>query len=185
MTDSRSAEQPRHPAFGEYATPEEQSRRAGRPLTPPVVPSIPVPGAEPAVSAEAVDGIDARPAHPVDRMASIALLAYGLWNVITSIFTFLNPSALMTTMMQAVGISGSFSNYSQAKAWGIAAGVVLITGWVATAAWTVLRLRRGKLTWWVPVLGGVLFVTLSTVCMMVPFFSDPAVVSYLNGQLQK
>lgn len=188
MTESGSAEQPRRPAFGEYATPEEQSRRAGRPLAPPVVHSIPVPAAEAAIRAETaapVDGVDARPAHPVDRMASIALLAYGLWNVITSIFTFLNPSALMATLMQAVGISGSFSNYSQAKVWGIAAGVVLIAGWISTAAWTVLRLRRGTLTWWVPVLGGVVFVTLATVCMMVPFFSDPAVVSYLNGQMQK
>ncbi|VXC01541.1 conserved membrane hypothetical protein [Microbacterium sp. 8M] len=171
---------PPRPQFGEYATPEEQSRRAGRPLPSPVVPA-PVPNAEPAVTAT---DAGSRPAHPVDRIASIALLAYGLWNVITSIFQFLNPSALMATMLQALGISGTFSNYEQARIWGIVAGSILIAGWLATAAWTVQRLRRGRLTWWVPVLGGVVFVMLSSFCMMVPFFSDPAVVSFLNGQLK-
>ncbi|MBS1907474.1 MAG: hypothetical protein JST33_13105 [Actinobacteria bacterium] len=189
MTDSGSAEQPHRPAFGEYATPEEQSRRAGRPITPPVVHPAPAPPAARAPGAADVapdaDAAEKRPAHPVDRMAAIALLAYGLWNVITSLFTFLNPSSLMATMLQAAGISGTFSNYGQARAWGIVACVVLIAGWILTAAWTVLRLRRGRLTWWVPVLGGAVFVTLATVCMLVPFFSDPAVVSYLNGQLSK
>ncbi|MCE4027129.1 MULTISPECIES: DUF6264 family protein [unclassified Microbacterium] len=184
MTDSGSAEQSRRPAFGEYATPEEQSRRAGRPLPPPVVhtPPAAAPVAQP--GAPAAD-VAERPAHPVDRMASIALLAYGLWNVITSTFAFLNPSSLMATMMQAVGISGTFSNYQQARVWGIVAGILLIVGWVATAAWTVLRLRRGKLTWWLPVAGGVVFVLLTTICMMVPFFTDPAVISYLNERMQQ
>jgi uncharacterized membrane protein (DUF485 family) len=88
-------------------------------------------------------------------------------------------------MMQAVGISGTFSNYSQARTWGMVAGILLIVGWVITAAWSVARLRRGKLTWWLPVTGGVVFVTLTTLCMMVPFFTDPAVIAYLNQQLQK
>jgi len=184
MTDSGSAEQPHRPAFGEYATPEEQSRRAGRPLPPPVVHTPPtvLPVAQPAAPVEAAAE---RPAHPVDRVASIALLAYGLWNVITSIATFLNPSSLMATMMQAVGISATFSNYPQARVWGMVAGIVLIAGWIATAWWSVLRLRRGKLTWWLPVAGGVVFVALSSICMMIPFFTDPAVISFLNGQLQK
>lgn len=185
MTDrspSTDAPPPR-PQFGEYATPEEQSQRAGRVLPPPILHAAPA--VAPAEIVEPVVADRTRPAHPVDRVAALALLAYGLWNVITSIFAFLNPSSLMTTMLQAVGISGSFSNYEQAKVWGIVAGLVLIIGWVATAAWTIVRLRRGKLTWWVPLVGGVVFVTLSSICMMVPFFSDPAVVSFLNGQLQK
>jgi len=183
MTDSGSAERSHRPAFGEYATPEEQSRRAGRPLPPPVVHTPPA--APPVAPVAPAAATEARAAHPVDRMASIALLAYGLWNVITSLFTFLNPSSLMATLLQATGVSGVFSNNELAKVWGTVSGAVLIAGWVATAAWTVLRLRRGRLTWWVPVLGGVVFVTLSAICMMVPFFSDPAVVSHLSGQLQR
>lgn len=179
------------PQYGEYASPEEQSRRAGRPLTPAVAPAttpVAPAGVAPAAEPTAEPGVvveGARPPHPVDRVAALALLAYGLWNVMTSIGQFLNPATLMDMMLQAVGISGSFSNYDQAKTWGIVACVVLIVGWLATAAWTVVRLRRGRLAWWVPVLGGAVFVTLATICMMVPFFSDPAVVSFLNGQLKK
>lgn len=190
MTDHPASADPSRPRpqFGEYASPEEQSRRAGRPLTPPVVPVPPVPATVPTAPAESAARAAAdagRTAHPVDRMAAIALLAYGLWNVLTSIVTFLNPSSLMSTMLQTMGISGTFSNYAQARTWGIVAALVLIVGWVLTAAWTILRLRRGRLTWWVPLVGGIVFVTLSTICMMVPFFSDPAVVSFLNDQLSK
>ena len=185
MTDSGSAEQPRRPAFGEYATPEEQSRRAGRPLPPPVVhvPPTAPPAAPP--TAPPAEVAAERPAHPVDRMASIALLAYGLWNVITTVIAYLDPSSLMTSLMQMMGISGTFSNYGQARTWGIVAGVVLIVGWIATAAWSVVRLRRGKLTWWLPVAGGIVFGMLAAFCLMVPFMADPAVISFLNGQLQK
>ena len=164
------------PQYGEYATPEEQRRRSGNDMIAPVVHApvvaeTPVPAATDAV----------RPAHPADRLAALALLAYGLWNVISSAVTFLNPSSLMTTMMQMLGISGNFSNYEQAKTWGMVAAILLIVGWTATAAWTLLRLRRGKLAWWVPLVGGAVFVTLSSLCMLIPFYADPAVISYLNG----
>ncbi|MBN9157646.1 MULTISPECIES: DUF6264 family protein [unclassified Microbacterium] len=181
MTGSGPAEQPRRPAFGEYATPEEQSRRAGRPMPPPVVP---VPPTVLPVVPPAQDTAE-RPAHPVDRMASIALLAYGVWNVITTVIAYLDPSSLMTSMMRMMGITGTFSNYGPARTAGIVAGIVLIVGWIVTAAWSVARLRRGKLTWWLPVAGGIVFGMLASICIAVPFMTDPSVVSFLNGQLQK
>ena len=165
------------PQYGEYATPEEQLRRSGREAVVPVVVHAPavVESSAPAVKDPA------QPAHPVDRLAALALLAYGLWNVITSVLAFLNPSSLMTTMMQMLGISGSFSNYEQAKTWGMVAAILLIVGWTATAALTLRRLRRGKLAWWVPLVGGAVFVLLSSLCLLIPFYGDPAVISYLNG----
>ena len=143
----------------------------------PAVPTAPAPAP---TTVEA-----ARPAHPVDRVVALALLAYGLWNVITSVIAFLDPASLMATMMQMLGITGSFSHYEQARTWGVVAAIVLIVGWTATAAWTLQRLRRGRLTWWVPLVGGAVFVTLSTFCMLVPFYGDPAVVSYLEGLMKK
>lgn len=169
------------PQYGEYATPEEQLRRSGRDVPPPVVhtPSpvpapVPVPAAAPAPVA-----------RPMDRLIALALLAYGLWSVITSVLTFLDPSSLIASMMQMLGISGTFSNYAQAKVWGVVAAILLIVGWVITAAWTLQRLRRGKRAWWVPLVGGAVFVTLSSLCMMVPFYSDPAVISYIQGLAKK
>lgn len=124
------------------------------------------------------------PAHPLDRLVSLGLLAFGLWNVISAVATYLNPSPLMAQMMQMLGISGEFTNDAMAKTWGIAAGAVLIIGWILTAAWTVLRLRRGKIAWWVPLVGGVVFVALASVLLVVPFYSDPAVISYIDQQVR-
>ena len=121
----------------------------------------------------------------MDRVIALGLLAYGLWSVITSVLAFLDPSSLIASMMQMLGITGSFSNYEQAKVWGMVAAILLIVGWVATAAWTLQRLRRGKRAWWVPLVGGAVFVTLSSLCMMVPFYADPAVISYIQGLANK
>lgn len=182
MTTDSSRPQPQ---YGEYATPEEQRRRSGQQAPPPVVPAPMAPATVAAAQPAPAAAQAARPAHPVDRLVALALLAYGLWNVITSVAAFLNPSSLMATMMQMLGISGSFSNYSQAKTWGMVAAALLIVGWIATAAWTVRRLRGGKLAWWVPLVGGAVFVTLSSLCMLIPFYSDPAVLAYLNGLAKK
>ncbi|WP_295013203.1 DUF6264 family protein [uncultured Microbacterium sp.] len=197
MTEQGGSAEPSRPRpqYGEYATTEEQLRRSGReaaPVPPGLAPPAisphaaashalpPRPGA-PSANTPASTAGAVTPAHPIDRIAALALLAYGLWNVITSVITFLDPSTLIGTMMQMLGVSGTFTNYGQAKVLGIVAAVILIVGWTLTAAWTVLRLRRGKRTWWVPVLGGAVFVTLSSICILVAFYSDPAVVSYIQG----
>ncbi|MDQ4213949.1 DUF6264 family protein [Microbacterium sp. ASV81] len=170
------------PQYGEYATPEEQSRRAGREIPPPVV-HVPPPAPEPVPIPYPAAPV--RPARPVDRIVAIGLLAYGLWNVITTVLTFLDPASLITTMMQMLGISGDFSHYAEAKTWGMVGSILLIVGWVLTAAWTVMRLRRGKVAWWVPLVGGIVFVTLSSACMLIAFYGDPAVISYIDGLAKK
>lgn len=173
------------PQYGEYASPEEQSRRAGRdlPVTPaPAEPVLSVPpSAAPARPAPAAGDAAAAPSWNVDRLITLVLLAYGLVNVITSAISYLDPSAFLTQMMQVLGIEGTFTNHAQAKVWGIAAAIVLILGWTGTAVWALSSLRRGKRSWWIPLVGAAVTLALSAVCMLVPFYGDPAVSSYLSG----
>ncbi|MDQ7879886.1 DUF6264 family protein [Microbacterium sp. QXD-8] len=163
------------PQFGEYATPEEQRARIQDPapwqreaLTPvmtdapdPVVPASPA-------TAE-------RRPRPVDRVVTFALLAYGLVNVISSVPAFLDYGAYAETLLSMLGVDVQITDPAAGRAWGIAAVLVLAVGWCATAVVSWWSVRRGRLTWWIPLVGGILFTFVSGTLMAVPLMNDPAV----------
>lgn len=167
----------RLPRYGELATPEEQRIAAGLPPLDEVVPpQPPVPAAPVADAAPA-----AAPQNTVDRFATIALLAYGLVNVITTGISYLDLPTVMTEAMKILGISGEFTNYASGRLWGTIAAIVLGLGWTVTAVFTVRRLRSRRLSWWVPVVGAVVTSVLASICIMIPMAGDPAFIDYLTG----
>ncbi|KDA06522.1 hypothetical protein DC31_08930 [Microbacterium sp. CH12i] len=174
MTDQR-------PQYGEYATPEEQRRLAGLP---------------PLEAATSVTPMDASPAAPqrvqaatppaakprrADRIITIALLAYGLVNVIMTGMSYLDLPTVMNQSMKILGIPGEFTNFAQGKLWGTIAAVLLVIGWVITTWLSVRRLRKAKLTWWVPLVGAAVTMVVVSICIMIPMMSDPAFIAYVGS----
>lgn len=178
MTDQR-------PQYGELATPEEQRRAAGLPPLDEVVvtPVTPAPPAAPpaAMNAAPVADVAAPRRRPVDRLVTIGLLAYGLVNVVVTALSYLDLTRVMNDTMKILGIEGEFTNYSQGRLWGTIAAVVLIVGWSLTAGASIRRLRRGKITWWVPLVGAVVTMLIASICLTVPMFGDPAFGAYLEN----
>ncbi len=119
--------------------------------------------------------------RPVDRIITIALLAYGLVNVIVTAVSYLDLPTAMNETMKILGIDGEFTNFAQGRLWGTFAVVVLVVGWALTALLSVRRLRRGKLTWWVPVVGAVATTIMVSICIMVPMLGDPAFMAYVES----
>jgi hypothetical protein len=168
------------PQYGEYATPEEQRRLAGLPPldAAPEAPASTAVAAPPAEPAET----PATPARrPWDRAVTIALLAYGVINVFMTSMSYLDLSTLMNDSMKILGIEGEFSNFDQARVWGTVAAVVLIVGWVITAWLSMRRLRTGKITWWLPLVGAAVTMLVASFCIAVPMMGDPAFIAYLDG----
>lgn len=143
-----------------------------------VAPSAPVSSSAPARPASAAAS-PAR-AHPVDRFATIALLAYGLVNVVVTGLSYLDIVPVMNQTMGMLGIEGEFTNYAAGRTWGTIAAVVLAVGWCVTAALSIRRLRRGRLTWWVPLVGAVITLGIASFCLVVPMMGDPAFIAYLD-----
>jgi hypothetical protein len=171
MTDQR-------PQYGELATPEEQRRAAGLPPlgeVPPVLPVVQLPPTEPAAQAPSLSR-----SRPVDRFVTIGLLAYGLVNVVITGLSYLDLPTVMNESMKILGIDGEFSNFAQGKLWGTIAAALLVLGWALTAALSIRRLRRGTLTWWVPLVGAVVTMAVVSACIAVPMFNDPAFMAYLE-----
>ncbi len=179
---SDPAERPR-PQYGEYATPEEQRARIAQPDMTWLLETGQDPdalkGAPPADSPKAAP--TSTPAGPAmrrgrfaDRVATIALLVYGLVNVVTAIPSMLDYEAYVTTVLGILGIDGQLADPAAGRPWGVAAALVLAIGWLLTAWVSWRRLAKERVTWWIPLVAGIVFSGISGVLLMVPLASDPA-----------
>ena len=166
------------PQYGEYATPEEQRRLAGLPPADAVavVEDQTMPVAAPAKA----PAPNPRRGN-VDRIVTIALLAYGLVNVVMTAISYLDLPTVLQQSMQILGIDGEFSNFAQGRLWGGIAAVVLVIGYAVTALVAFRRLRAGKRAWWIPLVGAAVTMILVTICIMVPMLGDAAFVQYLRS----
>ncbi|MFF1538464.1 DUF6264 family protein [Microbacterium sp. NPDC058269] len=174
MTDQR-------PQYGELATPEEQRRAAGLPPLDEVVIVPPAATFPPAAQTEGPTGDSStKRSHPLDRFATIAMLAYGLINIVVTGLSYLDLPSVMNQTMKILGIEGEFTNFAQGKTWGMIAAIVLVVGWSITAALSIRRLRRGRITWWLPIVGAIITMGVVSVCIAVPMMSDPAFVAHLD-----
>ncbi|MFJ2542337.1 DUF6264 family protein [Microbacterium sp. NPDC087589] len=173
MTDQR-------PQYGEIATLDEQRRAAG---LPPLGEVPVVEAGAPSDQAIPADGAGAGPAaarpRPVDRFVTIALLAYGLVNVVMTGLSYLDFSTAMNQMMSVLGVDGEFTNYAEGRTWGTIAAIVLAVGWSLTAYFSIRRLRSGKLSWWVPLVGAAVTLLVASVCAAIPLMNDPAFIDFV------
>ena len=179
---SDAADRPR-PAYGEYATPEEQRARMGLPdpvALPEAAPVVPV-VVEP-VPLAAQPTLPARPARPpADRVITLILLAVGAVNVLFSAPGLFSAGSAFARTYETAGIPGEFTNTQSADTWGAIAGVVLIASYLITALAAWRRLRAGRISWWIPVVGAVVCYAIVLVCLMVPVAGDPAFQEYVRS----
>jgi hypothetical protein len=118
--------------------------------------------------------------HPIDRLITILLLAYGLLNVVTGLPSLFNLDATVNSAMQRVGI-GTFSGNSLSAPLGIALAIAYVVGWIAALALSVLSLRRGRISFWIPLGMGVLMGILTSVVLIALVIGDPAFMHYVSS----
>lgn len=189
----------RRPQYGEFATPEEQRARIQEPgigweLDPP-----PAAGARLAEKAPVLDAdtaprspsravgspLEGDPSdaptrgNPVDRIVTYALLAWGFINLFFTAPGLFDFPTTADRTYDIMGIPGDFANLAQGQFWGGIAGLVLIGGYALTAWLSWRRLRTGKRTWWLPLVGAVLTQVVVTALIAVPIMSDPVFQEYV------
>lgn len=172
------------PQYGEYATPEEQRARIqqpdtqplpgpavgpGSPVEPPYAPHPPHP--RPTTDA-------ARPSRSADRIITFALLAYGLVTVITAVPQMLDFTGFAETWMDVAGVDAEFTNHAAGVLWGRVGAAVFIGGWIVTALLSWRAVRRGRLGWWIPLVGAITTFLVVSGCLVVPLVGDPAIASH-------
>lgn len=176
-----SDERPR-PQYGEYATPEEQRARIRQPDATFDLDAGKAPDAAPPAPAPTpAAGPVARNPRAMDRVATIALLAIGLIDVLRSMPGYVDPNVLLAQVLGQFGIEGGLADAAGARAWGAAAAIVVVVGWFTTAAVSIWNLRAGRLSFWIPLVGGVVFMFIAGALILTPVFTDPALMQQIAG----
>lgn len=110
-------------------------------------------------------------ASVVDRVVTVALLAFGLFTVIDSIGSYTDPA----TLVEMLGLDAELTNYGGQRAAGIAAVVVMLVGWLATTWFVWRRGAAGKSMWWIALIAGVVFTFAGGLIVAIPLVTDPNV----------
>ncbi len=174
------------PAYGEYATPEQQRAAMGMPApeasiplpAAPVSPRLPVDAPFTPVRPTHATTSAARPTRRVDRIITFALLAYGLMTVISSVPQLWHFTDFAQTWMTLAGIDATFTNIAQGDLWGRIGAFVFAAGWVLTAVLSWRAVARARLSWWIPLVGAIVTFLVVTVCLTVPLIGDPAIAGH-------
>jgi hypothetical protein len=170
------------PRYGEYASPEEQRARIRQPDATQALETgqAPAPAASPAPAATPATPVRSGRGRLIDRIATIALLAYGLLTVVTSVPLMFALAEGENGYLGLLGMTEPLSDRTAAQIWGAVAGSVFLIGWLLTAWISWANLRRGRISFWIPLVGAFVFSALSTVLMLVPALGDPAFVAFLQ-----
>lgn len=190
MSDNPPEDPRPRPAYGEYATPEEQRAAIREPA--PETASVPsvsaAPIVEPARPARSGAARPARattraatPTRAADRIVTFALLAYGLFTVIGAVPQLWHFTELAQTALDLAGVDATFTNTAQGDIWGPVGAIVYILGWLVTAALSWVSVSRGRISWWIPLVGAIVTSLAVTVCLTIPLFGDPALIAGLAG----
>ncbi|WP_394769822.1 DUF6264 family protein [Lacisediminihabitans sp.] len=175
MTDPR----PR-PQYGEYASPKDQAAAAGLPapsFAPPVVPpaaerAAVVPGAAPSAIGTAAP-------RRWDAFLSYALLAYGAVTVIAGFFQFTDLNAVIQQVYTMMNI-GTYTPTALAGTLGIVINVSNVVLFLVTVVVTTRALRKGRVAFYLPIIGGAVAYLVSFVCLATLMLGDPAFTAYVG-----
>ncbi|HEY5224692.1 MAG TPA: DUF6264 family protein [Microbacteriaceae bacterium] len=178
------------PQYGEYASPEEQKASIRVPVEHAHDESVPIARATPVASEQQTSlprqhdaprpaGASLAPARSGDRIFTLALLTLGFLNVIFTVPGLFNLSSTINATFQQMGV-GSFTPTSLARVLGIGLAVFYIAAWIGTLLLTMPRLRAGRLSFWIPLVAGVIVTVVSMIIFLILFLGDPSFVAYMT-----
>ncbi|MCJ1706939.1 DUF6264 family protein [Microbacterium sp. VKM Ac-2923] len=177
------------PQFGEYATPEEQRARIRRPevteaLEAGVAPQTeqieqPAPAAVPSAGARA----KALRGPLWDRILTGGLLAYGLVSTVSTIVQLLDFPRYAESAADILGVDTTYTNLQAGYVWGAAAALVYGIGWLLTAVLTWRRLTRGRVAFWIPLVGFIATAVIAGVCVTLALVGDQQFMSAIIGSV--
>jgi len=176
------------PQYGEYATPEEQRARIRRPEVTEALEAGVTPQPEPVVEQRAAAKPSPMPAlatrgGQIDRIVTFGLLIYGLFSVVTSIIQLLNFPEYANNFARVFRVDATFTNLTAGYLWGAAAAAVTGIGWLLTAMFTWRSMKRGRISFWIPIVGALVSTVIAAVLSLVGMASDPQFLSAVMGSV--
>ncbi|MDR6691389.1 hypothetical protein J2X55_002301 [Microbacterium sp. 1154] len=176
------------PQYGEYATPEEQRARIQRPEVTEALEAGVAPQPEPVVEQRASSKPAPMPVPTtrggrIDRIVTFGLLVYGLFSVVTTIIQLLNFPEYANNFARVFRVDATFTNLTAGYLWGAAAAAVTGIGWLFTALFTWRSMKRGRISFWIPIVGALISTIIAAVLSLIGMSSDPQFLSAVMGSV--
>jgi hypothetical protein len=166
LTDPRPA-----PQYGEYATPEEVAALRGVAVDAPAPTPAPV-----ARTAPSVDSPRGSAWRRMDRPITIALIAFGVLNLIQ----YAGPLLDFEYFLE-VATKGTFAESidfgDAARIGGVVLFALCLALVLASGAIAVFRLRRGRVAFWIPLVAGALSALAWVVVLFVILLQTPGALA--------
>jgi hypothetical protein len=187
------ARRPR-PQFGELATPEEQRAaiavpgavtssepvpvEADRPA-PPQTPSRPASSRSGRSTPTAARSTDDAVRAPVDRFISWGLLGLGLFSILQSTVALFDLPAAIDAFFASADLD-AYGPVGAGRVLGLVALAVYVALWVLALVLVQRRIGRGRASWWIPLVAGVVANVVVLVCVGSAMMIDPAIATYIQ-----
>jgi hypothetical protein len=111
-----------------------------------------------------------------DRLVTYLLLAFGLLVVLNTVSSIAALPASVRRVFEQWNIEGTPPVDLFVTLGWITTGVVVVM-WVVALLWSLRAMRRGKLSWWIPVLCGVIVFVIAVVVFSVGSATDPTIMN--------
>jgi hypothetical protein len=157
MTDDR----PR-PEYGEYATPEQQAAAMGRVYISPAEAAAREQAAREAMAKVTI----AQPTSYANRFFTVFLLGLGALTLIEQLTAYFNYASTWKGELASTPFA-SLSVPSSVDSAGIPTLIANIVLYLATAVVSIVVLRRGHTSFYIPIVGAVVFSAVSLVLLSV------------------
>ena len=149
------------PQYGEYATPEQQAAAMGRKYV------APEPEMDPAAPAQVLpQAYLARPPGYANRFLTVFLLGLGAVSLLGNIPTFFSLATALKGAATAAGVA-SVTVPASANAAGIPILIANVVVYLAAVLLSIRALRRGRVSFYIPVAGFVIFVLVAWVIVAI------------------
>ncbi|WP_043674600.1 DUF6264 family protein [Clavibacter michiganensis] len=158
----------------------EAARREARRSPAPA--RVPAPPTEPGRPGYLPTQEPRRAGRRLDAAVTVGLLAAGALNLLLSLGSYTDLPASISRAFGLLGVPGAYTTTSATGTVGVALLVITVSVFVATAALSVSRIRRGRIAFWVPLVGAVVATLVSAVLLSSLLTADPAFQEFVMSR---
>ncbi|MGX5696313.1 DUF6264 family protein [Agromyces soli] len=175
-TPPPSDERPR-PRYGEYAPPG-WSWQPSQPEQPAAA-AEPAPAPPPAPVAD-TSAARSRTAPRWDRILTIGLLAFGAFGAWNSAASLQEIPRQMQLSYEMMGV-GTFTPPEWLPTLALVGAIIQLALYAVVLGLSILRLRSGRIAFWIPLVGGVASFAVTLVLLAIVMLNDPTYLDFVTG----